>query len=372
MEFHPIANIFPLLSEDDLGQLAADIKQHGQRDPVWLFEGKVLDGRNRSRACELAGVTPKTKEFKGTRQEAMEFVWSTNFHRRHLTSSQAAMALSLRKNLDATFAAEVVERMKQEAQEKKRDGGKSAGRGRPKKDVKQISPPKDARKSRTIVAKAHGTNATTVAKTDKILASHPELAQDILSGFKSVTQVEREIKKQEISKKVDWPDGKYRVIYADPPWSYGNTQPDYHTEQRDHYPVMPLKDICDLPVKDLALDDSVLFIWVTSPVLEESFQVIRAWGFKYKASFVWDKVKHNMGHYNSVRHEFLLVAVRGSCQPDVQKLFDSVLTEERTEHSKKPDAFYDIIETIYPHGKRIELFARNKRSGWSQYGHQSS
>ena len=161
------------------------------------------------------------------------------------------------------------------------------------------------------------------------------------------------------------------MIYADPPWSYGNTQPDYHTEQRDHYPVMPMSDICAIPVREWAEDDSVLFLWVTSPILEEAFQVIRSWGFKYKASFVWDKVHHNMGHYNSVRHEFLLVCVRGSCQPDVRKLFDSVQSIERTEHSKKPDEFYGIIETIYTHGDRLEMFSRRARNGWKAYGNQS-
>src|SRR5262249_25446267 len=116
------------------------------------------------------------------------------------------------------------------------------------------------------------------------------------------------------------------------------------------YPVMDMADICALPVADLAEDDAVLFLWVTSPILEESFQVVNAWGFKYKAAFIWDKVKHVMGHYNSVRHEILLICVRGSCQPDNRKLCDSVQTIERTEHSVKPKEFFEIIETLYPHG----------------------
>lgn len=70
-----------------------------------------------------------------------------------------------------------------------------------------------------------------------------------------------------------------------------------------HYDTMPLEDICALPVP--AADNAVLFLWVTSPMLEDAFKVINAWGFKYKSSFVWDKVSHNMGHYNSVRHELL-------------------------------------------------------------------
>ena len=78
-----------------------------------------------------------------------------------------------------------------------------------------------------------------------------------------------------------------------------------------------------------------------------------------------------MGHYNSVRHEFLLICVRGSCQPDVVKLFDSVVSEERTTHSKKPETFRTMIDTLYPHGKRLELFARGAAPGWETYGFEA-
>ncbi|MGA9855324.1 MAG: MT-A70 family methyltransferase [Gammaproteobacteria bacterium] len=170
---------------------------------------------------------------------------------------------------------------------------------------------------------------------------------------------------------VPFPDGKYRVIYADPPWEYGNEQPEYQTEQADHYPLLSMQAICDLPVKNLAMEDAVLFLWVTSPILRESFDVVSAWGFEYKAAFIWDKVKHNMGHYNSVRHELLLICVRGSCQPEVQKLFDSVQSIERTEHSRKPEEFRSIIDTIYPSGPRIEMFARSgPPSPWKTWGNE--
>ena len=85
---------------------------------------------------------------------------------------------------------------------------------------------------------------------------------------------------------------------------------------------------------------------------------------------MWDKVKHNMGHYNSVRHEFLLIGVRGSCQPDENQLFDSVQSIERTEHSAKPEEFRNIIQTLYPYGTRIELFARQEHEGWDYFGNQ--
>ena len=368
---HPAADLFPMLSDTELADLAKDIKEHGLVHPVVMFKGVLLDGRNRLAACKIAEVEPTFTEYDG--DDPTMFIWSTNFHRRHLKSSQAAMALAERKKIDPDFVLAVIEPLKQEAAEAKaagqKSGGKTSGRGRKKVDslVGKIPPSK----TRDKVANSHGTNAKSVATCERILVEHPELVADIKSGKKSITQATREIKKTEIAKTVDWPDGKYRVIYADPPWSYGNTQPDYHTEQSDHYPTMELKDICALPVKELAMDDAVLFIWVTSPTLEESFQVIKAWGFKYKASFVWDKIKHNMGHYNSVRHEFLLIAVRGSCQPDVARLFDSVYSSEREGHSKKPHFFYEVIDTTYPHGPRIEMFARNTREGWASYGQQA-
>jgi hypothetical protein len=109
------------------------------------------------------------------------------------------------------------------------------------------------------------------------------------------------------------PTEKYRIIYADPPWSYGNVMPDGTSEPRDHYPVMELDAICALPVKAWTEDNAVLFLWATAPILKEAIQVAEAWGFEHKAQFIWDKIKHNMGHYNSVRHELLLVCTRGSC-----------------------------------------------------------
>jgi N6-adenosine-specific RNA methylase IME4 len=97
---------------------------------------------------------------------------------------------------------------------------------------------------------------------------------------------------------------------------------------------------------------------------------MRAWGFEYKASFIWDKVKHNFGHYNSVRHELLLIGTRGSCLPDAEELVDSVQSIARsTEHSSKPGEFRDIIDKLYRLGTRVELFARGDMpEGWLAWG----
>ena len=233
------------------------------------------------------------------------------------------------------------------------------------------------------------------AQRFETLAAHPEIVEQakaearenedivsrslVLNMVKARKQEEQRQERQEsIRQQVEKPkasshvdiyttDRKYRVIYADPPWSYSDRQDTGMLGGAvKHYDTMPLEDICALPVP--AADDAVLFLWVTSPMLEDSFRVINAWGFKYKSSFVWDKVAHNMGHYNSVRHEFLLIATRGSCTPDVQRLFDSVVSIERTEHSRKPGQFREMIDTLYPMGDRLELFAREAAEGWDVWG----
>lgn len=339
LSFHPAADIFPRMSDSELSVLAEDIRAHGLKVPITLADGVVLDGRNRLRACEMAGVEPRFEEFSG--KDPLRHVVSLNLHRRHLNESQRAMIGAKLANM--------------------RQGART-----------DLEHPADLPEvSQSDAATLMNVGERTLREAKAILRHAPEKAADVEAGKKSLCQVKREIVKERVRKTAALPGKKYRVIYADPPWSYGNTQPDYHTEQRDHYPVMTLAEICALPVRDLAEENAVLFLWVTSPILEESFAVIRAWGFQYKTSFVWDKVKHNMGHYNSVRHEFLLVCVRGSCQPDVAKLFDSVQTIERTRHSEKPEAFREIIDTIYSHGRRVELFARKASKNWDRWGNES-
>lgn len=174
------------------------------------------------------------------------------------------------------------------------------------------------------------------------------------------------------------PEGVYNIFYADPPWDYGGPEQHgkFETIQdktlKSHYPPMKMEDLCKLPISDIVAKNAVLFLWVTSPFLEKCFQVINAWGFKYKASFVWDKVKHNVGHYNSVRHEFLLISTKGSFKPDHNKLYDSVQSIKRTKHSTKPKQFREIIDDIYQKGKRIELFGRGKApKGWIFWGNEA-
>lgn len=350
--------LIPPLIPSEYSELEQSIDKEGCRDAlvVWKETNTLLDGHNRLEICKRLGK-PYQISFLSLPDRDAAKIWIINnqFARRNLSPYQRSV-LALR--LEDIYKAKAKEKQVR------------AGGALPQKSAE---PPIETREE---VAHLAGISHDTIAKVKKIEEkATPEQKERLSKGEATINSVFTELKREEVKQEVrqtSWPTGKYRVIYADPPWQYGNTMPTYFTEQTDHYPTMPLSQICALPVSDLALDNTVLFLWATSPILEEAFSVIHAWGFKYKASFVWDKVKHNMGHYNSVRHEFLLIAVRGSCQPDNLKLFDSVQTIERTDHSTKPKVFRTIIDTLYPYGKRIELFARTKADGWEQYGNQIS
>lgn len=193
---------------------------------------------------------------------------------------------------------------------------------------------------------------------------------------KTVTQAKREVKKDEVSEKIkEIPADKYVVFYADPPWSYNDKQggsiSDSYGAAEKHYPCMSMSELETMEIQKFKAENSVLFLWATSPLLPDALALCKVWGFKYKSAFIWDKIKHNMGHYNSVRHELLLIATHGSCTPQNVKLFDSVQSIERGKHSEKPEQFREIIDTLYPDGKRLELFRRGESIGdWVMWGNE--
>ena len=172
-------------------------------------------------------------------------------------------------------------------------------------------------------------------------------------------------------------DKKYSVIYADPPWSfktYSNKGKDRSPEK--HYNVMNFKDICNLPVNKIANDNSVLLMWVIDPLLDKAFEVINAWGFKYKTvGFTWAKTNRKsegyftgLGYWTRGNPEMCLLATKGKPKR-ISKSVPQLVVEQRREHSRKPDIMYNHIENLLE-GPYIELFARTQRSGWDSWGNQ--
>jgi N6-adenosine-specific RNA methylase IME4 len=119
-------------------------------------------------------------------------------------------------------------------------------------------------------------------------------------------------------------------------------------------------------------DNAVLFCWATSPKLQDCFELLEAWGFTYRTCMVWVKDRIGMGYYARQQHELLLIATRGSLPvPDPADRPSSVFHGRREEHSVKPAIAHELIETMYPHYRRCELFARAPREGWAAWGNQA-
>jgi len=170
---------------------------------------------------------------------------------------------------------------------------------------------------------------------------------------------------------MEFPNKKYKVIYADPPWKYRNvrTGGSMISGSSAKYSVMSTADICALPVKEIAEKDSVLFLWATVPMIEDAFEVLYAWGFMFKTMLTWRKIMSlGMGYWFRGQCEHLLFGVRGDvkafrCQEP------NFIQTKALRHSEKPEEFRALIERATKGMEpKIELFARRKVRGWTAFG----
>lgn len=173
---------------------------------------------------------------------------------------------------------------------------------------------------------------------------------------------------------IPFPEKKYSVIYADPPWNYAAGGKTRNVER--HYRTMNPEDIYSLPVQDIAEDDCLLFLWATFPNLDVALETIRRWGFQYKtAAFVW--VKRNrkapswfwgLGNWTRANAEICLLATKGKpkrASASVHSIIDAPIGR----HSEKPAETRDRIAQLAGGGvSMIELFARKTAPGWDSWG----
>lgn len=199
----------------------------------------------------------------------------------------------------------------------------------------------------------------------------------------------RDQKRNELPEKIAaLPPGKFRLIYADPPWQYGDDRSGLEKEgtaAAAQYPTMPTQAICDFAdddgrhVGDLAASDAVLFMWATFPLLEDALEVVDAWGFSYRTAFVWHKQRSNIGNYHDASCELLMVCTRGSCPIEIDTRIQQMQSIARSKHSAKPEEFRLMIESLYPSSilksppfRAVELFRRGDApAGWVVWGNEA-
>jgi len=171
---------------------------------------------------------------------------------------------------------------------------------------------------------------------------------------------------------VQLPNKKYNIIYADPAWYFKSYSK--KGEQRNatkHYPCMEFNDLLDLNINNIADVDCVLFMWATAPKLLEALDVMKGWGFTYKTHAIWDKEKIGMGYWFRGQHELLMVGVKGKVSPPQSSIrISSIIKEQRSKHSRKPDCVAEYIELAFYNKSKVELFCREPRNGWYSYGNE--
>ena len=386
-EYHEIATILPMLPDEELQSLAADIKARGLNHSITIFESKILDGRNRFRACEIAGVEPTFTEFTGTQAEAIEHVWSENVHRRHLSSSQAAACLIQRLKLEDSYR-EQEEALKSAARERQEatlpEKGQKGFQANVSQSIDSHCDNRNERKTDAILAKSVNTNRTFVAEARKLSENAPDKFEAIIKGEKTIPQAVREIKEaareerraanRALVEEARTPaeavgTAKFATIVIDPPWDWGDEGDcDQLGRSRPTYSTMPIEEIMALPVGKLADEDCHIYLWITNRSLPKGFGLLDAWGFRYITCLTWAKPSFGLGNYFRGSTEQILFGVKGS-QPLRRKDVGTWFQAPRgpNGHSSKPLAFFELVESCSP-GPYLEMFARSGRDGWISWG----
>jgi N6-adenosine-specific RNA methylase IME4 len=174
----------------------------------------------------------------------------------------------------------------------------------------------------------------------------------------------------------------YGTIVADPPWRYRKSPQSKGTSHArtlvsDLYETMSMRQLADLPVRELAATNAHLYLWVTVPRLfgerddREGFgpyHIMQAWGFRYVTMITWHKTgAPGMGSYFRIDTEHCLFGVRGHAPIQPQHRLRNMIVARRGRHSEKPTRIFEIAEAVSP-APRLELFARRRRSGWDGWG----
>jgi N6-adenosine-specific RNA methylase IME4 len=174
--------------------------------------------------------------------------------------------------------------------------------------------------------------------------------------------------------------GRYGTILIDPPWRFANRTGKMAPEHKrlHRYPTMSFDEIASLPVARHALPKSHLYLWCPNALLLEALQIMKGWGFTYKTNIVWYKTRKDggpdgrgVGFYFRNVTELLLFGTRGKLRtlgPGRRQV--NIIVSRKQEHSWKPEEAYRVIEECSS-GPYLELFARQRRTGWESWGDQA-
>lgn len=345
MKHHKYANIFPVMGEAEFTELKADIDRNGVIESVTLYKGKILDGRNRQRACKDLGIELPHREYTG--DDPFGYVISLNLHRRHLNESQRAMIAARMATLPKGVRSD------------RQDASIEAPTQNNAAELLHVSRPSVQRAKQIIECGDDGL----IAKVE--------------GGEITVNKAVTEIKKAEQQKRnkriaaldPGSLDKRYNVVVVDPPWPMQKIEREVRPNQTGlGYPTMTIEEISALEIP--SSDDCHLWLWTTHKFLPTALMVLEGWSFKYVCTFVWHKPGGpqpvNLPQYNC---EFVLYARKGAPHFEDTKAFPTCFQAPRAEHSVKPAHFYNVVRRVTD-GARLDMFNRRAIKGFDAWGNE--
>jgi len=373
--------LIPPLTAEEFKQLETNCLEEGIRDAIVTWNGFIIDGHNRYKIATDWSLNYKTIEKSFDSEEAVkEWMIINQFGRRNLSNYQRSV---LALELEEIFEKKAKENLRLAA-EKTNTGFVKSQKAVSLFEEKPIQQqPIEIKPVNTIkeLSKISGIGEQTISRVKVIeQKAAPEIKEKLSTGEISINQAYQDIKKEEkIKERTEYIEqqkkeiaenklppltGLYDIISVDPPWNYGR---EYHPENSriaNPYPEMSIDEI--KAIKLPFSDNSIIFLWTTHKFLPDSFDILKHWGFEYKATLVWNKEKIGMGSWFRMQCEFCLFAIKGN--PFWNNTTErDIIIESRREHSRKPDSFFDMIDKICI-GRKLEYFSREKRNGWDIFG----
>ena len=358
MKPHPLAKLFPLLEGEEFDALVSDIKSNGQREPIVLFEGKVLDGRNRYRACMRARIKPIFKTYRGA--DPLAFVISLNLKRRHLNESQRAWVASKIANLPRGGQSEEPANLPVSLKVAQADAASllnvSERSLRSAAAIRDLAEPEI---QRAVEQGLLTVNLGIQAAKQLTKADQRKLATRAETGIGNVKAEFHKLLKARDEARVRLlapVPGKFSTLVIDPPWEHTCS---FLLRSAPTYATMTQQQLLAFDVLQWARDDCALYLWTTNASVPHAIELMAHWGFKRKNILTWIKPNFGLGRYFRNSTEHVLFGIRGNVKirrEDIPTHFEAPTTG----HSCKPEKFYEIVRVAsYPaYG---EIFQRNNR-----------
>lgn len=344
----------------DIQSLANSIREIGLLHPVVVKpDGTLIAGERRIAAYKELGKVDIPATIVSNLNDAV------------LAIKAERDENTCRKDFVPSEAVAVAETLEPLEREKAKERQQKSGGANPG-SVKFSEPP-----ALDKVASAVGMTRPTLTKAKEVVQAakrEPEKYQPLVAEMDRTGKVNGAHKKLVVMQQAEQirqeppptPLGPFRVIVVDPPWKYDNRAEDVSHRAANPYPDMSIEQIKCLEVAKLAADDCILWLWTTNAFIRQAHDIAETWGFEVKTILTWVKDRIGTGDWLRGQTEHCLLCVKG--KPVVTLTNQStVITASLREHSRKPDEFYQLVNSLCP-GSKLEMFARAEREGWVSHG----